>query len=94
MLSDHKASSQQLHKQLSQQTEDSNNDSGNGATGSRFTPQLRPFTDIAGYSGVSADCQHGQKLEFQSQVHDDYAPPLFVYSHYALLTCMYMYMYM
>ena len=47
LLSDHKAL--QLSKQLSQQTEDSYN----GTLGSRFTPRLRAFTDIAGYSGVS-----------------------------------------
>lgn len=52
VLGDHKASVQ-LKKQLSQQNEDGSDSGANGAVGSRFTPQLRPFTDIAGYSGVS-----------------------------------------
>lgn len=51
VLSDHKAS--RLNKQLSQQSEENGSGDGNGVVGSRFTPQLRPFTDIAGYSGVS-----------------------------------------
>ena len=58
LLSDHKAS--QLSKQLSQQTEDSSNGSGNGTLGSRFTPRLRAFTDIAGYSGVSQKLREKQ----------------------------------
>ena len=52
VLGDHKASSQ-LSKQLSQQTGDGTNGDENGSVGSRFTPKLRPFSDIAGYSGVS-----------------------------------------